>query len=148
MQRIEGKLQLVELGARSARRTISLPNVSIDLLRRHRVRQLEERLGAGSDWQEHDLVFATTIGTPIDARNLTRWFHDHRKRAGIRHIRFHDLRHTCATLLLVQGIHPRVVMDILGHSRINLTLDTYSHVNPSLQVEAAEKMDALLSNKG
>jgi len=146
LQRIDGKLQLVELKTERSRRTISLPTVSVDKLRHHRVQQLEERLTAGSAWQENDLVFSTTIGTPIDARNLNRWFHEHRERAGIRQIRFHDLRHTCATLLLVQGIHPRVVMEILGHSQISLTLGTYSHVIPALQAEAAEKMDELLSH--
>ena len=148
LQRVDGKLQLVDLKTDRSRRTITLPSISVDALRRHRVRQLEERLVAGRRWSDSGLVFTTTIGTPIDARNLSRWFHEHRERAGIRRVRFHDLRHTCATLLLVQGVHPRVVMDILGHSQISLTLDTYSHVIPSLQAEAAEKMDALLSRNG
>ena len=148
LQRLDGTLQLVDLKTDRSRRTIALPTVSVDVLRRHRILQLEERLAAGGRWVESGLVFTTTIGTPIDARNLVKWFHEHRERASIRHIRFHDLRHTCATLLLVQGIHPRVVMDILGHSQISLTMDTYSHVIPSLQEEAAEKMNAILSRNG
>jgi integrase len=68
-----------------------------------------------------------------------------RRKAGLPYRRFYDLRHTCATLLLVQGVHPRVVMEILGHSQISLTMNTYSHVVPALQKEAASRMDELLT---
>ncbi len=109
-----------------------------------RVRQLQERLLAGSRWQDHELVFPTTIGTPMDARSLTRHFKKTLEKAGLPPKRFHDLRHTCASLLLAQDVHPRVVMEILGHSQISLTMDTYSHVIDELQNEAAAKIDALL----
>jgi integrase len=91
------------------------------------------------------LVFPSTIGTPLDARNVVRQFQKLLHKAGLPHMRFHDLRHTCASLLLAQGVHPRVVMETLGHSQISLTMDTYSHVIPSLQREAADRMDALLN---
>ena len=92
-------------------------------------------------------MFPTTIGTPMDTRNLTRHFVKALKKAGLPTKRFHDLRHTCASLLLAQGVHPRVVMETLGHSQISLTMDTYSHVLPALQREAADQMDALLEAK-
>ncbi len=69
------------------------------------------------------------------------------RKAGLPHKRFYDLRHTCASLLLVQGVHPRVVMEILGHSQISLTMNTYSHVIPTLQEEAARKMNKLLGKR-
>ena len=96
-------------------------------------------------WQETGLVFTTTVGTPLDPRNVTRQFQKLMGEAGLPHQRFHDLRHACASLLLAQGVHPRVVMETLGHSQISLTMDTYSHVMPSLQREAADKIDAILA---
>ena len=144
LQRINGKLSLTEPKSMNSRRTIALPQIAIIALRRHRANQLQERLLAGAKWKDGDYVFPTTIGTPMDTPNLTRYFNKALERAGIERIRFHDLRHTCASLLLVQGIHPRVVMEILGHSQFNLTMNTYSHVIPELQQEAANQMDALL----
>jgi integrase len=146
LQRIDGKPQLVEPKTHKSRRTIFMPQVTVNALRAHRIRQLEERLAAGERWKESGLVFTSTIGTPLDPRNAFRAFHDALQRAGLPHIRFHDLRHTCASLLLAQGVHPRVVMETLGHSQISLTMDTYSHVIPALQRAAADRMDALLSD--
>ncbi len=91
-------------------------------------------------------MFPTTIGTPMDTRSLTRHFKKALEKAGLPPKRFHDLRHTCASLLLAQDVHPRVVMEILGHSQISLTMDTYSHVIDELQNEAAAKIDALLGS--
>ena len=93
------------------------------------------------------LVFATAAGTPIHPRNLVRHFHRTLEKACLSKKRFHDLRHTCASLLLEQGVQPRVVMEILGHSQISLTMDTYSHVIPALTREAASHMDAILGVK-
>jgi integrase len=148
LQRIDGQLTLVEPKTRESRRTLSLPSVAIQALRDHRVRQLEERLAAGDRWLDRGLVFCTSRGTPICAVNLSREYHRLLKRTGIRRIRFHDLRHTCATLLLVQGVAPRVIMDLLGHTQISTTMDTYAHVMPALQKEAAAKMDELLTALG
>lgn len=144
LQRIDGKLVLVEPKSKQSRRSISLPQTAVAALKRHRVGQLQERLLAGSRWQENGFVFPSTIGTPMDTRNLTRHFNKALRNAGLPTKRFHDLRHTCASLLLAQSVHPRVVMEILGHSQISLTMDTYSHVIPELQKEAAAQMDALL----
>ena len=101
---------------------------------------------AGSRWVESGLVFTTRRGKPLDASNVTKAFHELLARAGLPRIRIHDLRHTAATLLLAQGVSPRVIMEVLGHSQISLTMDTYSHVLPALQREAAEQMDKALGN--
>lgn len=108
------------------------------------IRQLRERLAAGERWQDNDFVFTTSIGTPMDGRNLGHHFKKMLKKAGLPSKRFHDLRHSCASLLLAQGVHPRVVMEILGHSQIGLTMNTYSHVIPALQRDAASLMNAVL----
>jgi integrase len=147
LQRIDGKPQLVEPKTQKSRRTIFMPQVTVNALRAHRVRQLEERLVAGTRWKESGLVFTSTIGTSLDPRNAFRLFQEALQRAGLPHIRFHDLRHTCASLLLAQGVHPRVVMETLGHSQISLTMDTYSHVIPALQRDAADRMDAVLGGE-
>ncbi len=144
LQRIDGKLTLVEPKSKQSRRTVAMPQTVASALRLHRARQLQERLLAGSRWQNRGFVFPTTIGTPMDTRNLTRHFKRALSEAGLPSLRFHDLRHSCASLLLAQGIHPRVVMEILGHSQINLTMNTYSHVIDDLKREAAAQMDAVL----
>lgn len=146
LQRVDGRLQLVEPKSATSRRTIALPQVAAATLRAHRASQLQERLLAGERWQESGLVFTTRLGKPLIARNVFRSFQRVLARAGIPHQRFHDLRHTCATLLLAQGIHPRVVMEMLGHSQISLTMNTYSHVVPALQKEAAGRMDEVLKS--
>lgn len=138
------RFALVEPKTSRSRRTITMPGVVVQALRDHRVRQLEERLVAGAAWQDLGLVFTTTIGTPIDARNLTRAFVALLNRAGLPRVRFHDLRHSAATLLLAQGVIARVIMELLGHSTIGMTLGTYSHVLPAMQREAADQMDAVL----
>lgn len=144
LQRVHGVPTFAEPKQRS-RRTITLPAIAVSALHHHRTLQEQERLVAGSRWKEQNLVFATPIGTPLDPANLIKAFHKMLKRAGLPEIRFHDLRHTCATLLLAQAVHPRLVMDILGHSQISITLDTYSHVIPTMRQEVAAKMDSILN---
>ena len=122
-----------------------MPPTVTRALRGHRARQLEERLGGGPDWNEHDPVFVSSTGTPLDGRNLTRRFQRALELADLPRLRFHDARHTCATLLLAQGVQPRVVMETLGHSQISLTMNTHAHVVPVLQHEAAERMESILS---
>ena len=102
------------------------------------------RLAAGGRWRDQGLVFTSALGTPLDPRNVTRQFKALLKRAELPDIRLHDLRHSCATLLLAQNVNPRVVMETLGHSQVSLTLNTYSHVLPALQQDAAMKMDVIL----
>ena len=130
---------------RRSRRSISVPDVVTTALRRHRTRQLEERLAAGARWRDSGLVFTTTIGTPVDRGRLHKIFKAMLRSAGLPDIRYHDLRHTAATLLLAQGVDPRTIMETLGHSQMSLTLNTYAHVMPALQREAAAKMDAILT---
>jgi integrase len=147
LQRVEKKRQFVEPKSERSRRTVSLPEFAVTALTRQRTSQKKDRLKAGSKWTDSGLVFTTAIGTPLDERNVRREFDSILKAAKLPGMRIHDLRHTCASLLLAQGVHPRVVMETLGHSQISLTLDTYSHVLPALGVEAASKMDFLVGVK-
>jgi integrase len=144
LQRVEGKLQFVEPKSEQSRRKLRLPDVTLKVLKRHQTQQKRERLKAGGAWTESGLVFTSTIGSALDDRNVRRSFHSLLVAAKLPKIRIHDLRHTTATLLLAQGVHPKVVQEILGHSQISLTLDTYSHVLPHLGEEAAEKMNEML----
>ena len=139
----KGKLLLTE-PKRKSRRTINLPRVCLSALLEHRAIQEQERSLAGTRWKEADYVFTSGIGTPMEPRNLERAYRQILALAGLHHIRIHDLRHTAATLLLTQGVHPRVVMELLGHSQIAITMNTYSHVVPALMKEAANQMDAAL----
>lgn len=144
LQRIDGRLRLVEPKTARSARTLMLPAVAVSALAAHQERQEQERLLAGTRWVETGMVFTTTIGTMLDQRNLLRDFYAILKTSELPKVRFHDLRHSAATLLLAQGVHPRVVMDLLGHSSIAVTLNTYSHVIPDMKRESAAQMDAIL----
>jgi len=144
VSRIKGEFVWGEPKSKRSRRSIPLPGVCVDALRAHRVRQSAERLAVGPAWQDSGLVFTTAVGTPFEGSSLLRAFHALLESAGLPKRRLHDLRHTCATLLLVQGVPARVVMETLGHSQIALTLNTYSHVLPVMQRDAADLMDAAL----
>ncbi len=129
-----------------SRRQVVLSPAALEALRQHRLRQLEERLRLGDAWEDHDLVFPNEVGRPLDRTNLThRSFERVLRRAGLPRLRFHDLRHTAATLLLSQGVHPKVVADMLGHSTISVTLDLYSHSTPAMHRQAALALDSLLA---
>ncbi len=126
-------------------RTIAMPEIVATALRGHRARQAEERLLAGSRWTDFGLVFTAKNGTPIEPRRLDTEFKKLLRKAQLTQtIRLHDSRHFAASLLLLKGVHPRTVMEILGHSDIGLTMKTYSHVVPDLMREAADKIDAAL----
>ena len=127
-----------------SRRAIDLPLLAVEELRRHKVEQARHRLTVGPAYLDHDLVFAELDGRPWAPDKLTSAFAALVRRAGISGLRFHDLRHTHATQLLKQGIHPKVVSERLGHATVAITLDTYSHVLPGLQKEAAERIDVAL----
>lgn len=144
LQRIDSKLTLVPPKTEKSRRTLVMPSMIVERLREHQKRQVAEKLWAGSKWQESGLVFANRVGQPTQARRVIEQFHEALAHAGLRRVRFHDLRHSCATLLMVQGVSPRVVMAVLGHSEIAMTMDAYSHVVPELQREAAQRMQAIL----
>jgi integrase len=115
LSRTSAGLTFTEPKARS-RRTVPLPDALLDDLRAHRTRQLAERLAAGSMWTDHGLVFPSLTGSPLDPRNALRAFTAAATSAGLPGVGLHTLRHTCASLLLAQGVHPRVVMETLGHS--------------------------------
>jgi integrase len=126
-------------------RNIRLTQRAMTALREHRKRQLEERMERGALWQEHGLVFPSSVGTPLSGGNLNRAFKALLKRAWLpQSFRFHDQRHTCATLLLQQGVNPKFVQELLGHADISLTLNVYSHVLPDMGDVAAGAMDAAL----
>ena len=146
LQRINGKLTLVQPKTETSRRTIDLPLQAMAALRAHWDRQMDERRLAGTTWKEHGLVFTTQRGTPLDKGNVHNRFKALLARAGLPHMRFHDLRHCCASLLLAQNVHPKVVQEILGHSQIAMTLDLYSHVLPSVRKDAATLMSDLLED--
>jgi integrase len=138
-------LQLVEPKTSRSRRTVNLPEAVVKALKAHKVRQLEERLVAGSRWRDSGLVFPSRIGTPYEPHDL----HDFKRllviKAGLPDMRFHDLRHSAASLMLAQGIPLRSIQDILGHSSIALTANLYAHVGEQLRREAADAMDAVFA---
>ncbi len=106
---------------------------------------MEERLVARGTWQDYNLVFASIVGTPLEKSNVDKRFKAILAQAALPRLRFHDLRHSYASLALAQNEHPKTVQENLGHSQISMTLDIYSHLLPSVKHEAAARMDALLS---
>jgi integrase len=139
------RVALGEPKTRRSRRTISLTREAVKALRRHLERQLGEIEARGDLYEDQGLVFTTEVGTPINPSNLRqRSLAPLLKKAGLPHIRFHDLRHTCATLLLSKGVHPKFVQELLGHATIAITLDTYSHVMPGMGDQTATAMDEVL----
>jgi len=131
----------------TSRRIIPIPDNALAELKRWKARQNQEKLFLGEAYQDHGLLFCTEDGKPIEPRNFTRHFDAMLKRAGLPHIRFHDARHTFATILLELGEHPKVVQHMLGHSRIAMTLDIYSHVSLDLERKAAAKLNEALGKK-
>lgn len=132
-----------------SRRTVFLPAPLLHKLAAHKRNQGVERLRLGAAWQAYDLVFCSEEGTPRSIPNLTyRYFRPILTKAGLPHIRLYDLRHSCATLLLMAEENPKVVSERLGHSTIVLTLDTYSHVLPTMQQSASARLEKLLYKEG
>jgi integrase len=127
-----------------SRRSIMLTSITVDALKQHRVRQLETRLQAGEAWQDADLVFCTQFGTPLNHNWVLRQFKKLLAKAGLPDMRFHDLRHSVATILLGMGVHPKIVQELLGHNRIQETVDRYSQVLPTIHKEAVKKLEDLL----
>ncbi len=127
-----------------SRRSVALDPRTVAALQAHRAHQNEERLALGG-WPDHDLVFTREDGKPVHPDTFSRdRFKQHVRAADLPLIRFHDLRHTHATLALQAGVHPKVVSERLGHSSVAITLDTYSHVVPAMEEEAAEKVAAVV----
>ncbi len=150
LQRIEGQgLRLTETKSRSANRTIILPQFAITTLRRHRARQLEERLAVGPDWRNHDdLIFVGRDGQMLEPIQLHRDFKATLRRAGLPSTtRIHDLRHSAASLLLAKGVALKLIQDLLGHSSIAVTSSFYAHVGTELKQQAANAMDAIFGGR-
>jgi integrase len=145
LQRINGKLLLSDLKTKNSRRVLHMPELLIRKLREHRGRQLEDKLLAGSRWHENDLVFPSSIGTPLEPRNLNRHFDQLLSKAGMHHFRLHDLRHYCASLLLAQGVALKVVSEILGHTQISTTADIYTHILPEIKKDALDLIGRILT---
>ncbi len=127
-----------------SRRSILLAPIVVTLLKQHHTRQLESKLKAGTQWQDQGLVFCTAFGTPLNPSKVVDRFKTLLKRGGLPPIRFHDLRHSAATILLSLGIHPKVVQELLGHNQISMTMDIYSHVLPGMQRDAMAKLNDAL----
>src|SRR5215203_4175617 len=145
LQRGEEGLIFTESKAAS-RRTVDLPARTVEALKCHRKRRVEETLKAGGAYQDNDLVFTGDLGGPIGPEKVTqRAFKPLLKRAGLPEMRFHDLRHTFATLLLARGVHPTYVQRALGHASVKMTLDRYSHWMPSMGRATADAIDAVLA---
>jgi integrase len=144
LQRLSGRLVRADMPkTKSSRRALPLPEVVVEALRAHRAAQVQERL-ASRAWADEALVFTTSIGTPLEPRNVLRSFHALCDRAEVRRVRIHDLRHAAASFLLLQGVDMRVVMGTLGHSRLATTSDLYTHLLEPVQRAAADRMDDLL----
>jgi integrase len=140
----DGKKLSKETKTKSSIRTISLTDKAINDLKIHRKKIAKEKLAAGDMYEDNNLVVCTKFGTPVNPRNLLRVFYSLMKEARVPKIRFHDLRHTVATLMLSQSVNPKIVKEILGHSDIRVTLDTYSHVLPSVHKETAKQYGDML----
>lgn len=146
VQRVEGQLQVMPTKSKRSNRTVPLPSRCRYALAEHHAR-LQRRDGRiGIPGRPSGYVFGTTTGTPLEPRNLTRMFRALCEANGIRVVRLHDLRHTCVSLLLAQGVHPRVVMEIVGHSAIEMTMNVYGHVNLDTQRQALDDLDSGLSD--
>ncbi|TWE20268.1 site-specific recombinase XerD [Kitasatospora atroaurantiaca] len=149
LQRVKGHLVFGTPKTARSLRTIALPASCVARLRERQEQQVQERAEAGMDWQPLDiqpdgLVFTTLTGTALDPRNLNRSLAALRAKAKLRPVRVHDLRHTCASLMLAEGVAVRTIMETLGHSTISMTLDTYAHVMQTTLREAADRMDDAL----
>ncbi|HUZ85532.1 MAG TPA: tyrosine-type recombinase/integrase [Candidatus Baltobacterales bacterium] len=137
-------LVFVEPKTARSRRTVPLPPETLRVLEDQRRANNDDRRKAGSRWLENDLVFPNPVGRPRNMTYRAISFHNALDRARLPRMRIHDLRHTAATHLLTKGVHPKVVQDLLGHSTIAITLDTYSHVMPALAKDASALMSSLV----
>ncbi len=126
--------------SKSSRRTIMLAEPAIQALQRHRERQEQERLRAGDTWTDQGLVFTTRQGGFVDPGQVWREFQRLLDKLGLPHMRFHDLRHSAATILLAMKVDLKVIQELLGHSSIVITADIYAHLLPSMQRGAMEKL--------
>jgi len=134
-------LRFKEPKTQKASRTVMMPAIAVEALKAHKVQQAEHRLMLGPAYEDHGLVFARDDGLPWPPDTFSTAFAALIRRSGLPHVRFHDLRHSHASQLLRQGVHPKVVSERLGHSTVKTTLDIYSHVVPGMQLDAAIGID-------
>ena len=140
-----GTYEFTDTKTEKSTRTLPLPSSLIPRLKEHKGWVAETRLKAGASWHDNDLVFPAQDGRPLRRGMLGKWVKRCLKAAGLpSDLRSYDLRHSCATLLLANGTHPKVVADRLGHASVALTLDTYSHVAPNIQAEASHALERML----
>ncbi|HEX6501057.1 MAG TPA: site-specific integrase [Micromonosporaceae bacterium] len=145
LQRLNGRLTFGPVKSDDSERVIALPAPCVAALRQHRTAQAHEREAAGKRWKEHGLIFTTSIGTPIEPRNLNRHFARLLDQAGLRRIRFHDLRHSCATLLYEQGVPIENIQDVLGHSSPTITKTIYVEATRKVQRAAVDRLNHLFA---
>lgn len=143
-EEVKRKVIRTEPKTAKSRRSVPLPAEAVAVLKAHKAKQAQEKLRMGSEYLDQGLVFAKPTGEPVSPGQVSHHFAVLLNRAKLPRVRLHDRRHTRATLLLGAGVHPKIVSERLGHSTITLTLDTYSHVTPTLQDEVANKLDAML----
>lgn len=140
----DGKKLKTGAKTKTSLRSISIDPKTVQLLQKHRRGILSERLHAGSEYEDNDLVICTINGKPCSPRNISRIWYELLKKSELPRLTFHDLRHTHASLLLKNNEHPKVVSERLGHSKIQITIDLYSHLFPNMQEEAAHKLGNML----
>jgi integrase len=141
---LHGKVQFKDTKRPKSRRAIDLDDAILAVLRAHRLRQNEHSLQMGPRWQDHNLVFPSTIGTPVNGDNCDKDFNRLVKLAGVKRIRIHDTRHSYATLAILSGVAVHVVSKSMGHADVSTTVRTYAHVLPQQSWELAERMASLL----
>lgn len=146
VQRTREGLVVRELKTRGSYATVPMAFFAADALKVHWARQRQERLQVGPRWQECDLVFPSSIGTPMDARNLLRDWHRQRRLLDVPECTFHDLRHTCASILYAKGVAPKEIQAILRQTQLSITMDLYTHIFAEAHYAAADAMDAALQS--
>jgi integrase len=142
-----GTRELAEPKTERARRILRLGQSTMAALRGHKARQAAERLAAGRKWQDGGHVFTTSIGRPLDSRNVTQDFQEALARVGLPRQRFHDMRHAYATMMLEDGEELAVVSRSLGHADLSTTADIYAHLTPAMLERTAARMDAILARR-
>jgi integrase len=147
MQRVDGVVRRVDRETSKLKfATLRLPRFVVEALKRHQEQQAFERKRAGDKWEEHDLVFCTPIGTPLDRGNVGKDFHVALDRAGLPRIRPHDLRHTASTLLASRGVPPKDIQTLLGHASLSMT-EYYTHETDEGRDKVADAMDELFGGR-
>jgi len=141
-------LQLVAVKTKTSKRPIKLPAELFSVMKRRNIRQKEEQLAAGTEWKGNpdNLVFTTMIGTPLEPRNVHRQFKSILTKAEVEEVRFHDLRHTCATLLFANKTPGKQVQELLGHSRLSTTMDIYVHTDEGTREDTASRLDSIFGS--